>query len=281
MNNKKIIIIIIVSLVIVGFWTINKLIMKPVDSERVDHDKISDNFYWTCPMHPQIHMEHEGECPICHMKLVKVITSKKKQASSGSAQGDKRSTVPFTSSQLKLIGVQKTTVEKMNLTLQLPISGRVISSSSVTFQIYEKDLRYIRSGLIFRVESSTNSDESISGIITAIDSVVDPASRTIRVLGAIKKGPDQLRTETSFSGHIEIELKNRLAIPESSLLHTGNGDLIYLFDDDNRLTPKYVKVGAKSFGFYEVISGLSEGDAISSGPNFLIDSEAKIRGAND
>jgi Cu(I)/Ag(I) efflux system membrane fusion protein len=28
--------------------------------------------YYTCPMHPQIHAEGPGECPICHMRLVPV-----------------------------------------------------------------------------------------------------------------------------------------------------------------------------------------------------------------
>lgn len=28
--------------------------------------------HYTCPMHPQIHEDHPGECPICHMKLVPV-----------------------------------------------------------------------------------------------------------------------------------------------------------------------------------------------------------------
>lgn len=29
---------------------------------------------YTCPMHPQVKSDHPGECPICHMKLVRVKT---------------------------------------------------------------------------------------------------------------------------------------------------------------------------------------------------------------
>lgn len=32
----------------------------------------SAKFYYTCPMHPQIHEDQPGDCPICGMKLVKV-----------------------------------------------------------------------------------------------------------------------------------------------------------------------------------------------------------------
>lgn len=279
MNKKKITIIISI-LAIISFWVAKKLAEKQTGSAKLSVDKIERSVYWTCPMHPQIHLDHEGECPICHMKLVKVLATAKKQTTQ-SEHGDKRSSVLPTDKQLQLIGVQKTMVEKMSLTARIPISGRLTSASSVAFQVYEKDLKYVRTGLSFIGESSSYFDESITGIITSVDSIVDPTSRTIRVLGAIRKGPDNLPPETSFSGQIQIELKNRLGIPESSVLHTGQGDLVYLFGDENKLTPKSVKLGIKTEGFYEVLSGLNEGDVISSGPNFLIDSEAKIRGAND
>lgn len=29
------------------------------------------NAYYTCPMHPNVHEDHPGRCPICGMDLVK------------------------------------------------------------------------------------------------------------------------------------------------------------------------------------------------------------------
>jgi membrane fusion protein, copper/silver efflux system len=278
--NKKNITLIITILALVGLWAAKKIIEKKSDNGKMSITKVEGNPYWTCPMHPQIHLDHEGECPICHMKLVKVAQAAAEKKTE-SLQGDKRSSVQVTANQLELIGVQKTSVEKMNLTAKIPISGRILTSSSVAFQVYEKDVKYIHSGLQFKGESSSSSEDEISGNISSVDSIVDPTSRTIRVLGSINKGSKGLLAETSFSGEILIELKDRLAIPESSVLHTGTKDLVYIFGEGNKLTPKSVKLGIKTEGFYEVLSGLSLGDTISSGPNFLIDSEAKIRGAND
>jgi multidrug efflux pump subunit AcrA (membrane-fusion protein) len=228
-------------------------------------------------MHPQIHSDHPGECPICHMKLVKV-SEQSQEENAKTDQGESRSTVQATSQQLGLIGVQKQNVEKMTLTATIPVSGRLLSSSSVAFQVYEEDLRYIHSGLSFRGEDNIYSEEEISGVITSVDSIVDPTSRTVRVVGVIKKGSRRLLPETSFRGEIKIELKDKIAIPESSVLHTGQGELVYIVDEKNKLTPKKIQVGLKAEGFYEVLSGLNPGDLISSGPNFLLDSEAKIRG---
>jgi multidrug efflux pump subunit AcrA (membrane-fusion protein) len=274
--SKRIWIFAVLIFAIVGFWAAKNLTKKSPSEALVSAEKVSEDTYWTCPMHPQVHQDHPGECPICHMKLVKV-TKKIEQKK----EGEKRASVSAPKSQFMLLGAQKQEVETMDLRAVIPISGRIISRSQVAFQVYEKDLSYIRPGLSFRGAGNIHSEEEISGVVTIVDSIVDPTSRTVRVVGSIRKGPSGLLSETSFRGEIELALKDRVAIPESAVLHTGSGDLVYLVNNDNSLTAKRVKLGLKTEGFYEVREGLSHGDVISSGPNFLIDSEAKIRGAND
>jgi len=234
--------------------------------------------YWTCPMHPQIHSDHPGECPICHMKLVEVKAEGSHEAHVN--ENENRSAVQVASdSQLALVGVQKTLVEKMDLTAHIPVAGRFISSSSVAFQVYESDLKYVKSGLAFTGESSFAPESDLSGIITSVDNIVDPTSRTVRAVGIIKKGPRNIIPETTFRGDIEIQLKSVVGIPESSVLHTGDGDLVYMIHDGGHLMAQPVKLGLKTESYYVVLDGLEPGEYISSGPNFLIDSEAKIRGA--
>jgi Cu(I)/Ag(I) efflux system membrane fusion protein len=38
--------------------------------------------YYTCPMHPQVHLDKPGVCPICGMDLVKASNSRKMETSS-------------------------------------------------------------------------------------------------------------------------------------------------------------------------------------------------------
>ncbi len=278
MNKKWI--AIVIALAVISFWVIQegqKWLEKSDPKDKTSVSKVEGSSYWTCPMHPQIHSAHPGECPICHMKLVQV----KEQVQEKKIPEEKRTSVQTTSQQLELLGIQKQEVEKMTLLVRIPISGRVLSSSSVAFQVYEKDLRYIHRGLNFKGQGSIYSEEEISGVVTSIDSIVDPTSRTVRVVGSIRKGPHGLIAETSFRGEIEIELKDKIAISASSVLHTGQGDLVYILEGKNLFAPKKVQLGLKTESFYEVISGLNAGDIISSGPNFLMDSEAKIRGANN
>ncbi|OFW81024.1 MAG: hypothetical protein A2887_04175 [Alphaproteobacteria bacterium RIFCSPLOWO2_01_FULL_40_26] len=274
---KKITAIAIV-VIILGVILISKSASSPQE-KNISHEKHQQaESYWTCPMHPQIRQDHAGECPICHMKLVL-----KKSPSLPKEENEQRAEIVANDNQLNLAGIQKHEVEIMTLKFSIPVAGRFISSAQVAFQIYESDLRYVKTGLSFKGESSFYPEKEISGVISSIDSIVDPTSRTVRIIGSIKNSADNITTktaiETGFRGNIEFNLPNRIAIPESSVLHTGNGDLVYVIKDDGKLIPQNVKLGLKSEGFYDVISGLTAGQIISSGPNFLVDSESKILGA--
>lgn len=276
MKNFKWISIFVLFLIIAAVFQ-NKF-SSTKNSSLTEVKKSEVTKYWTCPMHPQVHQDHPGECPICHMKLVQLKDTSKKETQSTSKSA---TSVQATSEQLDLAGVQKTRVEKMTLNAQIPISGRIISATSVAFQIYETDLNSVHVGLNFQGSTTTSASENIYGVIQSVDSVIDPTSRTVRAVGLLRKSPKSLIIETSFSGAIEIKKEHCLSIPESSVLHTGEDDLVYLIDENLKLTPRKVLLGLKTEGFFEVLGGLNEGDTISSGPNFLIDSEAKIRGAND
>ncbi len=263
-------------LLLVGF-SFTKL--SPLEAES--HTQKEGAAYYTCPMHPQIHQDGPGKCPICHMDLVKVEPVEPGVEAEPSQENlDDRTSLQLNDRKIESAGTQKVKVERGTLTLEIPFSGRFISSSAIAFQAYENDLPYLRSGIPFSGRSAILEDGELNGIISSVDSIVDPTSRTVRVVGQIKNSSKRVLSESSFSGKLKIELKNRIVIPENSVIHAGSGDLVYTVTN-GRITAKSVTLGPKASGRYEVLSGVTEKDIILSGPNFLIDSEAKIRGAND
>lgn len=234
--------------------------------------------YYTCPMHPQVHEHKAGKCPICGMPLVKT-TGKKREVKK---ETSRETGILATNAQLILAGISKYTVTRKDLDFIVPVSGRMLSPREVTFQIFESDLHIVKNGLEFSGASSSSADEELKGQIHFIDSMLDPSSRTIRVIGTLSHAPRRFAIEGSFHGEIKATEKRQIAIPENAVLHTGQGSLVYVFTSENKLQPQSVTLGKKaSSNEYQILSGLNEGDVISSGPNFLIDSEAKIRGSSD
>lgn len=227
--------------------------------------------YWTCSMHPQVHKNESGKCPICGMPLIHV--DKKSNIGKSDISGFEPS-----QSQLKNGNVSKYTVAKKDLELILSVSGRLISSREISFQVYESDLAFVKQGFEISGYTSANPDSVMNGKISRIDNLVDPSSRTIRVSAVFQSSFSPFVAETSFHGQVQNRIKDQIVIPEDAILRAGKRDLVYIFTSDGKLEPREVVLGQKGHAEYQILSGLKEGEVISAGANFLIDSEAKIRG---
>ena len=192
-----------------------------------------------------------------------------------------RSTVSGSENDWQLAQIHPIKVQMHPIQVQIPIAGRFIDAQHLAFQIFEQDLGLIKRGDSLSITPTAAQGQILSGKITAIDSTLDPTTRTLRVSAQLDRPFSSNISELTFSGTILINKGERLAIDEDSIVHTGHGDLVYLYVGNEQLQAQTVALGAKAGHLVEVLSGLSAGDTISSGPNFLIDSEAKIRGAND
>lgn len=237
--------------------------------------------YWTCPMHPQVHQHEKGKCPICGMDLVHIDSPKKTESSSDTSSTPISNGIQVTDKQLGVVTIGRYTVSRKDLVVSIPVSGSILSSKEIVFQIYESDLALVKTGSDFVGSLSSFPQESLKGKITSIDSMVDPTTRSLKVSGVLDSPVQNVVSDGGFHGQIITQLKNQIVIPEDAVLHTGTRDLVYLISSDNHVSPLPVVLGSKSSNEYQVFAGLNDGDVISSGPNFLLDSESKIRGGND
>ena len=77
---------------------------------------------------------------------------------------------------------------------------------------------------------------------------------------------------------VKINLGDRLIIPEDSVLDAGKRQVVYIDKGDGYFEPREVIVGLKADGMIEITRGLKPGERVVSSANFLIDSEAKLKG---
>lgn len=85
----------------------------------------SDIAYYTCPMHPQIHRDQPGQCPICGMTLVPI---KKEPAEGGTSDATAKEPgreIRIDPIRLQDIGMQTEEVKLRNLNKKISIQGKV------------------------------------------------------------------------------------------------------------------------------------------------------------
>jgi multidrug efflux pump subunit AcrA (membrane-fusion protein) len=237
--------------------------------------------FWTCPMHPQIHQHEKGKCPICGMDLVHVESKESSKPSSENTTTEMDvNEISVTSQQLNLVGTAQYKVQRQDITFDIPVSGNMISSQEVILQIYEADLALVQNESEFSGSANTSPGQTLKGKIKKIDAMVDPTTRTLKIYGTLDQPLKTALDDGGFHGKITVLQKNQIAVPEDAVMHTGKRDLVYIFSDKTHVKPVSVVLGSKSADHYQILSGLDEDDVISTGPNFLLDSESKIRGGN-
>ncbi|MEJ2795694.1 efflux RND transporter periplasmic adaptor subunit [Iodobacter sp. LRB] len=119
----------------------------------------------------------------------------------------------------------------------------------------------------------------ISGKITALVPELNKETRSLRVRTEIPNPKGLLRP--GMFARISLASPDSAAVllvPSESIIATGKRSVVIMSDGQGRFTPSDVKTGREHQGQTEIISGLKEGEQIVVSGQFMIDSEASLRG---
>lgn len=120
--------------------------------------------------------------------------------------------------------------------------------------------------------------ESLEGIIEAILPQANLDSRTVRVR-VVLPNPDQLlRPGMTADVTLSRDKEEALVVPTEALIRTGRRTLVMLAEGEGKFRPVEVRVGRETDFKTEVLSGLEEGQRVVVSGQFLLDSEASLRG---
>ena len=145
--------------------------------------------------------------------------------------------------------------------------------------VYEYELPLIQVGQEIRAEVPSVSNETFQGAIRAVDSMVDQATRTTRIRAQLKDPQGRLRPDMYVNVSIAVDLGETLGIPEGALFDTGTKKIVFVDKGQGIFEPRDITVGAKADGYYELKSGVQEGEIVVTSGNFLIDSESRLKAA--
>jgi len=153
-----------------------------------------------------------------------------------------------------------------------------LSTIWVIADIYEYELPLIRLGQTARIRLSYLPGKEFASKIDYIYPALSGESRTARVRLVMPNPGGNLMPQMFANIEITIALGKRLAVPEEAVIDTGTRKIVYVDKGEGNFEPREVVTGLRADKMVEVLQGLKEGDRVASSANFLIDSEAQLRG---
>ena len=137
----------------------------------------------------------------------------------------------------------------------------------------------VRVGQSVTAELPAYPGESFSGKVSAILPEASLDTRSVRVRvelpnrgGRIKPG---LTAQVRIAGGGQ---QDALRVPSEALIRTGKRTLVMLAEDGGRYRPVEVRTGIETGEFTVILDGLEEGQKVVASGQFLLDSEASLRG---
>jgi membrane fusion protein, copper/silver efflux system len=153
-----------------------------------------------------------------------------------------------------------------------------LSSLWIIADIYENELAFVKVGQDASITLSYAAQKELSSNIDYIYPSVSEDTRTAKIRLTLPNPGGQLKPQMYTNVEIAVDLGKRLMIPESAVIDTGEEQVVYVDLGDGAFEPREVQIGLHADGYAEVLKGLKEGESVSTAANFLIDSEAQLKG---
>lgn len=180
---------------------------------------------------------------------------------------------------LKLMGLGEDQID--NLAAEKASANLIIGQAGGTLwvyaDIYEYDAGLVAAGQSVEVTLPAFPGRVLRGTIKAIDPVLNPNTRTIRVRAEIPNEKGALKPEMFVNVSIRVPLGSEVSVPIDAVFDTGERQLVFVEAAEGEYEPREVKVGHRADGQYQLLSGLEEGETVVTQANFLLDSESKLR----
>ena len=124
----------------------------------------------------------------------------------------------------------------------------------------------IRPGLAIEARAPALGQRVFAGAISAIDTRVDPVTRSVQVRARIDNPERLLRPGLLMQVELLRNPREGLTVPESALLHRGEDHFVLTLTEGGEDGPvperRAVEIGGRRPGFVEVVSGLAAGDRV-------------------
>jgi len=208
----------------------------------------------------------------------------------------------MTDEQIQL--VESTGSTQPRITLTAPISGVVVELMSregmtvmagttlfringlatvwANAEVPESQAGLLRPGAKVQASSPAVPGVKFGGRVQAILPEVNPVTRTLKARMELVNPGERLAPGMFVTMQFaDPRPQKSLLVPTDAVIQTGKRTLVMVAEDSGRFRPVEVEAGIESGGKTEIKRGLQAGQRVVVSSQFLIDSEASLRGLEE
>lgn len=141
----------------------------------------------------------------------------------------------------------------------------------VDFDLPEVYISRLSPGLTVRAHSAAWPDQEFTGVVSSVDTRVDPVSRTVRVRSVMPNADGRLRPGMFLTVTLLKESVEALMIPERALIPERSSQYVFVVDENLHVERREIRTGRRRPGEVEVLDGLSAGERV------IVDGTQKAR----
>lgn len=145
--------------------------------------------------------------------------------------------------------------------------------------VREPDVANLQTGLTATVTTAAYPNDIFDAAVTFIYPSFDELTRTLQVRLEADNAELKLKPDMWAKVEFEMELGEKLSVPADAVINTGRRNIAFVDKGDGHLEPREVKLGARTDAWFEVKSGLKEGEKVVTRALFLVDSESQLQSA--
>jgi len=153
-----------------------------------------------------------------------------------------------------------------------------LSNMWIVADIYEYELPVIKIGDTAKIQLSYFPGKELTSKIEFVSPTLSTETRTVQVRFSVPNAGGKLKPGMFSDVEFRINLGKKLAVPNEAVIDTGLRQIVYVDKGDGYFEPRAITTGLRAEKSVEVLAGLKAGEKVASSANFLIDSEAKLKG---
>lgn len=144
---------------------------------------------------------------------------------------------------------------------------------------FQSDASVVATGLQATMTVAGLPGATWTGRVSFIYPTIDERTRSLRLRLEFENSQATLRPGMYTDVIVQVPLGERLSVPDSALLQSGEHAYVFVRRGKGRLQPVEVEPGVSNGELTEVRSGVAAGDEVATAATFLLSSEAQLRNA--